>query len=59
MKQNKYIVNIRAVVYSILNKEELENKLVVSLLNINNETNIHDGETEQLEVVDYYFTEAV
>ena len=57
-KMQDYQITILANVSSSLSKEELENKLVISLLDIETGEKISDGEGRQLEVVDYDLTEA-
>jgi len=53
-----YQITILANVSSSLSKEELEDKLVVSLFDTETGETVRDGEGRQLEVVDYDLTEA-
>jgi hypothetical protein len=53
-----YRITILANVSSSLSKEELEDKLVISLFDIETGEKVSDGEGRQLEVVDYAMTEA-
>jgi len=57
-KIQDYQITILANVSSSLSKEELENKLVISLFDIETGETLRDGESRQLEVVDYDLTEA-
>jgi predicted site-specific integrase-resolvase len=57
-KIQDYRVIIHADVSSSLSKKELENKLVISLFDIETGEKISDGGGRQLEVMDYDLTEA-
>jgi hypothetical protein len=57
-KMQDYQITILANVSSSLSKEELEDKLVISLFDIETGEMLRDGESRQLEVVDYDLTEA-
>ena len=57
-KMQDYQITLLANVSSSLPKEELENKLVISLFDIETGENVSDGESRQLKVVDYDLTEA-
>lgn len=54
-----YRITITATVISSLSRKDLETKLVASLFDIENEMKISDGDSSQLEVVDYELTEAI
>jgi hypothetical protein len=54
-----YRVTIFADVESSLLREDLESRLVVSLYDIETEGKVSDGQSEQLEVIDYELTEAM
>lgn len=58
-KKQDYQITILANVSSSLSKEKLENKLVISLFDIETGEKVSDGEGRQLEVVDYELTEAI
>lgn len=53
----QYNVSIRATVKSTLSIKELENKLAVCLFDIETEKQTNDGESSELEVIDYDFLE--
>ena len=53
-----YRITIIAEVASSLPRKDLEEKLVVSLFDLESEEKTSDGENDQLEVVDYELTEA-
>jgi hypothetical protein len=57
-KMQDYQITILANVSSSLSKEELENKLVISLFDIETGETVRDGEGSRLKVVDYDLTEA-
>jgi hypothetical protein len=57
-KTQDYQITILANVSSSLPKKELEDKLVISLFDIATGEMLRDGESRQLEVVDYDLTEA-
>lgn len=57
-KIRDYRITILTNVTSSLSKEELEDKLVISLFDIETGEKVSDGESRQLEVVDYDLTEA-
>lgn len=57
--QRKFQVTIIADVASSLSKKALESRLVVSLFDVETEKKVSDGDSNQLEVVDYELTEAV
>ena len=54
-----YRITIIANVASSLAKEDLESRLVASLFDVESEGKISDGDSKQLEVVDYELTEAI
>jgi len=54
-----YRVTIFADVESSLSREDLESKLVISLYDIETEQKVSDGESKELEVIDYELTEAM
>ena len=56
---NHYMIAIKAEVSSSLSKEDLESKLVASLFDLETGVQLNDGDTKQLEVVDYELTEAI
>ena len=53
----QYNISINATVNSTLSLKELENKLAVCLFDIESEKLTTDGESNELEVIDYYFLE--
>ncbi len=57
MKRN-YKIRIDATINSTLREEELKEKLVISLFDIEKMKSIADSESEELEVIDYDFIEA-
>jgi hypothetical protein len=54
-----YRITILANVESSLTREALESKLVISLFDIETEEKTSDGQSDQLEVMDYELTEAM
>jgi len=58
-KQRNYRIRIIADVASSLSKKALESRLVVSLFDVETEKKVSDGDSYQLEVMDYELTEAV
>jgi hypothetical protein len=54
-----YRITILANVESSLKMEALESKLVISLFDIETEEKTSDGQSDQLEVMDYELTEAM
>ncbi len=54
-----YRITIIAEVVSSLPREDLEAKLVAALFDIETGVKISDGDNEQLDIVDYVFTEAI
>jgi hypothetical protein len=56
---DRYRITINAEVASSLTRTDLEAKLVASLFDIETEEKISDGQSVQLEVVDYELTQAI
>jgi len=56
---DRYRIAINAEVASSLTRTDLEAKLVASLFDIETEEKISDGQSVQLEVVDYELTQAI
>jgi len=54
----KYRITIIAEANSNLTRTDLESQLVTSLFNIETEEKISDGETDQLEILEYELTDA-
>lgn len=54
-----YRIIVTATVISSLPRKDLENKLVVSLFDMETEMKISDGDNNQIEIVDYKLTEAI
>ena len=50
---NNYQVTLIVNINSSLTEEELRNKVVLSLYNFETEQKISDGETDQLQIVEY------
>ena len=55
--QQKYNILISAKCLSTLNRNDLNNKLVVSLYDIDTQEKISDGDNEKFEILDYNFTQ--
>jgi len=55
----QYRITIIDEVMSSLSKTDLESKLVASLFGIENEDKVADGESNELEIIDYELTEAI
>jgi len=55
----RYRITINAEVASSLTRTDLEAKLVASLFDIETEEKTSDGQSVQLEVVDYELTQAI
>jgi hypothetical protein len=56
---HNFRITIIADATSSLSREELESKLVVSLFDIETEQKLSDGESDQLQIVDYELVETV
>jgi len=54
-----YRITIIAEARSCLSDKELENRLVASLFDVETEEKLSDGESDQLEILDYELVEAV
>ena len=55
---SEYLINIKAIANSDLSKDELESKLVIALYDIDNNVMVLDGQNDNIEIIDYYFTDA-
>jgi hypothetical protein len=55
----KYRITIIAEGMSSLSKDVLESKLVASLFDIDKEEKVADGQSNELEILDYELTEAI
>lgn len=56
--QNEFSINVRASVLSTLPRAELERRLVLALWEEEFDRTTPDGQTDELEILDYKFTVA-
>jgi hypothetical protein len=55
----KYRITIIGEATSSLSRQQLESRLVVGLYDLESEEKVSDGETDDLEIIDYELTEAI